>query len=180
MQYKHEKDMALISSGVNQPGSVTYVAGNEHNTEVPTPSYNQVVSNPDSNVASDSGSSILGTVAAVGAGALAGYAISELLDDGYRSYTGSNGRTYYVDSNNREITRSQYESYKKEHPTKHKVSEYNQKGKTLVKAGQEKTVQAATVVKEKTTQAATSVQKKVSSTVSKPAPRPASRPTTRK
>ncbi|MGL6100722.1 MAG: hypothetical protein ACRC0G_14020, partial [Fusobacteriaceae bacterium] len=91
-----------------------------------------------------------------------------------------NGRTYYVDSSNREITRAQYDSYKKAHPTKHKVSEYNQKGKALVKTGQEKTVQAATVVKEKTTQVATSVQQKVSSTVSKPTPRPASRPTKRK
>ncbi|MGL5567032.1 MAG: hypothetical protein ACRDC4_15010, partial [Plesiomonas sp.] len=82
---------------------------------------------PAESSSSDSG--IGSTLLGIGAGALAGYAISELLDDGYRSYTDNTGRSVYVDKNGRQIDKRDYDAYKAKHPTKHQLSQYNQQGK---------------------------------------------------
>ncbi|MGL5567051.1 MAG: hypothetical protein ACRDC4_15105, partial [Plesiomonas sp.] len=135
---------------------------------------------PNSNEHNGSDSSILGTVAAVGAGALAGYAVSGLLDNGYRTYSDGSGRTRYLDSNNREISRAQYEDYRAANPTSTKLSDANQKGKELVKTGQQKTMQASQLVKEKTLGVVKSTSKtQASQTPSKPS-RPVSKPSSRK
>lgn len=114
---------------------------------------------PADNGSSDSG--IGSTILAVGAGALAGYAISELLDDGYRSYTDKSGKSVYVDKNGRQIDKRDYDAYKTKHPTKHKLSSYNQQGKQAVNAGATKTVNAANTVKTKTVETAKKVDQKV-------------------
>lgn len=116
---------------------------------------------------SSSDSGIGSTLLAVGAGALAGYAVSELLDDGYRSYTDKSGKSVYVDKNGRQINQSDYEAYKKKHPTKHKLSTYNQQGKQAVNTGATKTVNAANTVKTKTAEVAKKVDQKVVQPVKK-------------
>lgn len=164
LQQSHELQMARIQATPNQQGVVYEGAGNEYH---PSPSAPQPVdygasdSNPVNN---GSESSLLGTVATLGAGALAGYAISELLDDGHRSYTDNQGRTRYVDGSGKEISSQQYNEYKKKHPTKHNLSQYNQKGKAVVNTAKAKTVEAAKKVDQKAVQPAKKiVQKKTSS-----------------
>ncbi|MGL4518213.1 MAG: hypothetical protein ACRCUJ_00555 [Phocaeicola sp.] len=130
-----------------------------------TAAANQGVQVPDSTQPVDSGSSILGTVAAVGAGALAGYAVSGLLDNGHRSYSDNAGNTRYVDNNGREISRTEFENHRAKSPIQTKASDLNQKGQAAVKTGQQKTVQAVQTVKQKV--------------APKPAPRPAPRPVSR-
>ena len=151
---QHELDMARVQSPVVQqvaPQQEVQQNGqgnwDEHTQTPVSDEYNDVGYGSGSNEPSSSGSSVLGTVAAVGAGALAGYAVSELLDDGHRSYTDSNGRTRYVNGSGKEISNSQYDAYKKKHPTKHKLSQYNQKGKTAVATAKNKTVTTATKAK---------------------------------
>lgn len=169
MVQNHERDLARISAntqrevGYQPVEAQQYGQGNwDERTQTPaTAQYNDVGTSPDMSQSSDSGSSMLGTVAALGAGALAGYAMSELLDDGHRSYRDSSGRTRYVDGSGKEISSAQYDAYKKKHPTKHKISEYNQKGKAVVNTGAEKTAQAATTVKTKTVETAKKVDQKV-------------------
>lgn len=168
MQQQHEQEMARIQANVNHVPGVRYEGtGNEYH---PSPSAPQPVDygTHDSNpVDNGSESSLLGTVATLGAGALAGYAISELLDDGHRSYTDNQGRTRYVDGSGKEISSQQYNEYKKKHPTKHNLSQYNQKGKAVVNTAKTKTVEAASVAKTKTVEAAKKVDQKVVKPVQK-------------
>lgn len=117
MEQQHELDMAKIANTpVNQPQQVATTA---------TPSYQEQEQQgygyepaPTTEESSGLGSAALGAVA----GLAAGYAMSELLDDGYRSYTNSNGQSVYYDRNGRQIDRNAYDAYKRKNPTRHKIS----------------------------------------------------------
>lgn len=161
LQQSHELQMAQIQSNVGHVPEVRYEGSrNEHYS--PPPAAEPVNYGPNDSMPVNNGSesSLLGTVATLGAGALAGYAISELLDDGHRSYTDNQGRTRYVDGSGKEISSQQYNEYKKKHPTKHNLSQYNQKGKAVVNTAKTKTVEAAKKVDQKVVKP---VQKKASS-----------------
>ncbi|MGL5014404.1 MAG: hypothetical protein ACRC6V_08980 [Bacteroidales bacterium] len=156
MQMDHELRMAKVSQGaqVAPQQHPVYSEPVEYSHEQP-----DVVRND-----SDSGSSVMGTVAAVGLGALAGYAASELLDNGHRSYTDSTGRVRYVDKSGREIKKSDYDSYKAANPTKAKISEANQKAKTAINSGATKVVDTSKNIAKKVDQKVVKpVQKKASS-----------------
>lgn len=156
MQMDHELRMAKVSQGaqVAPQQHTVYSEPVEYSHEQP-----DVVRND-----SDGGSSVMGTVAAVGLGALAGYAASELLDNGHRSYADSTGRVRYVDKSGREIKKSDYDSYKAANPTKAKISEANQKAKTAINSGATKVVDASKNVAKKVDQKVVQpVKKKASS-----------------
>lgn len=165
LKQEHELNMARINATqqVQQIAPQQQVTYGDSDYSQPAPAaygnggYDGV--QPAESGSSDSG--IGSTILAVGAGALAGYAISELLDDGYRSYSDKSGRTVYVDKNGRQIDKRDYDAYKAKHPTKHKLSEYNQKGKQAINTGAAKTVEAGQAVKTKTVEAAKKVDQKV-------------------
>ena len=169
MQQDHERNMANVQArterelGYTAPQQPQQVSYGDSDYSQPAPSsysdggYDGV--QPAVDGSSDSG--IGSTLLAVGAGALAGYAVSELLDDGYRSYSDKSGRTVYVDKSGRQIDKRDYDAYKAKHPTKHKLSEYNQKGKQAINTGATKTVEAGKAVKTKTVEAAKKVDQKV-------------------
>lgn len=169
MQNNHQRDLARIQANtertIGHAPEVRYEGGgNEYITPAPAPQPVDYGVNGSSAVNNSSESSLLGTVATLGAGALAGYAISELLDDGHRSYTDNQGRTRYVDGSGKEISSQQYNEYKKKHPTKHNLSQYNQKGKAVVNTAKTKTVETAKKVDQKVVQPVKkTVQKKASS-----------------
>lgn len=146
MEQKHELEMKKIETiGVSTHES-SWETYNQVPQAVPA---NVPAAIPNSPEPVDNGSSLLGTVAAVGAGALAGYAVSGLLDNGYRSYSDNSGNTRYIDSGGKEISRTQFESYRRDNPTQSKISDANQKAQAAVKTGQQKTVQAAKTVTQK-------------------------------
>lgn len=169
MQQDHQRDLARIQANteraIGHAPEVRYEgAGNEYSTVSSAPQPTDYGVGDSGTSSNGSESSILGTVAALGAGALAGYAVSELLDDGHRSYTDDKGRTRYVNGSGKEISAAQYNEYKKKHPTKHSISQYNQKGKAVVNTGKVKTVEAAKTVNKKVVQPTKqAVQKKTSS-----------------
>lgn len=148
MEQQHEIDMAKIANTpVSEPQqNASYSALPEQEQYQTTQGYEPSAPTEES---SGIGSAALGAVA----GLAAGYAISEMLDDGWRSYTNSSGQTVYYDRSGRQVNKSAYDSYKRKNPTRHKISSYNQKGKTFVNTAKRKTVsgynQAATKVKQK-------------------------------
>jgi hypothetical protein len=88
-------------------------------------------------------------LAGVAAGALAGYAANEMLNNGMKTYTDNKGNTVYVDKNGKQISKEQYNAYKKKNPKatklREKVSNAKDKAKVLgtkakdkVKAGYQK------------------------------------------
>lgn len=166
MIHNHERDLARIQA--NTQREIGYVEPQQGTTyepqyAQPAESYN-VDGAAYGNQSYESGSSdsgIGGTLMAVAGGALAGYAVSELLDDGFRTYTDKSGKSVYVDKNGRQIDKRDYDAYKEKHPTKHKLSTYNQAGKQAVNTGATKTVNAASTVKTKTVEAAKKVDQKV-------------------
>lgn len=169
MQQNHQRDLARIQANTDRElGAPQQYAAPQQQAAYHEPvqsaqqSYEGSAAyggEPVSDVSSDSG--IGGTLLAVGGGMLAGYAISELLDDGYRSYSDKSGRTVYVDKNGRQIDKRDYDAYKAKHPTKHALSSYNQKGKQAINTGATKTVEAGKAVKTKTVEAAKKVDQKV-------------------
>lgn len=173
-QQKHELEMARIQAGVGTAAPIQQYSAPQQQAvhHEPVQSVEQPYQGgaayggePSESSGSDSG--IGSTILAVGAGALAGYAISELLDDGYRSYSDKSGRTVYVDKNGRQIDKRDYDAYKAKHPTKHALSTYNQQGKQAVNTAKTKTVEAASVAKTKTVEAAKKVDQKVVQPVKK-------------
>ena len=172
MQQDHERNMANVQARTDRElghASPQQVASYEPQYSQPAQQHYDdgaaYGGQPAESSSSDSG--IGSTLLAVGAGALAGYAVSELLDDGYRSYTDKSGKSVYVDKNGRQINQSDYEAYKKKHPTKHKLSTYNQQGKQAVNTGATKTINAANTVKTKTAEVAKKVDQKVVQPVKK-------------
>ena len=157
LQQEHELNMARLQQPqvVHQAPAQQVDYGNTDYSQPTQQAYSNGgydVVQPTESVSSGSG--VGSTLLGIGAGALAGYAISELLDDGYRSYTDNTGRSVYVDKNGRQIDKRDYDAYKAKHPTKHKLSQYNQQGKQAINTGAAKTVEAGKVVKDKTVQAA--------------------------
>lgn len=148
MEQQHEIDMAKIANTtVGEPQqNATYSVPSEQVQSQMQQGYEYA---PPAEESSGVGSAALGAVA----GLAAGYAISELLDDGWRSYTNNSGQTVYYDRSGRQVNKSAYDSYKSKNPTRHKISSYNQKGKTFVNTAKKKTVSgynsAATKVKQK-------------------------------
>lgn len=69
------------------------------------------------------------------AGALAGYAASEMLNNGMKTYTDTKGNTVYVDKNGKQVSKEQYDAYKKANPKttklREKVSDAKVKAKEL-------------------------------------------------
>lgn len=175
MQQDHERHMANIQArterelGVPQQYAAPQQQAVYHepvqSVEQPYQGGSSYGGEPSESSSSDSG--IGSTLLAVGAGALAGYAVSELLDDGYRSYSDKSGRTVYVDKNGRQIDKRDYDAYKAKHPTKHALSTYNQQGKQAVNTAKTKTVEAASVAKTKTVEVAKKVDQKVVQPVKK-------------
>lgn len=169
MQQNHQRDLARIQANTDRElgAPQQYAAPQQQaayhepvqSVEQPYQGGSAYGSEPSESSSSDSG--IGSTILAVGAGALAGYAISELLDDGYRSYSDKSGRTVYVDKNGRQIDKRDYDAYKAKHPTKHALSSYNQKGKQAINTGAAKTVEAGKAVQTKTVEAAKKVDQKV-------------------
>lgn len=159
MQMDHELRMAKVSQGAQVAQHTEYQPSSYSEPAEYASAPVDGVRNGD-----DGGSSVMGTVAAVGLGALAGYAASELLDNGHRSYTDSTGRVRYVDKSGREIKKSDYDSYKAANPTKAKISEANQKAKTAINSGATKVVDTSKNVAKKVDQKVVKpVQKKASS-----------------
>lgn len=131
--YYEQPDQYNTNYGQSQPVSTTAPA-----SQYDRPQYDSGVV-PDNQ--SDSGSSVMSTVGAVAAGALVGYAASELLDNGMRSYTSSDGRTVYVGKDGKEISKSAYEDYRRKNPLKSKVSDANLKSKQMINKGAAKTAE---------------------------------------
>ncbi|UIW10509.1 hypothetical protein PQC38_gp033 [Aeromonas phage BUCT695] len=111
--------------------------------------YNQGGGYSSNTAPSESGSSVMGTVGTLAAGALAGYVASELLDDGYRKYSDDRGRPFYVDNRGVKISQSQYLNHKKTHPVKSKLSDYNQKGKSVINKASTTVSKTAVAAKDK-------------------------------
>lgn len=148
MEQQHEIDMAKIANTpVSEPQQdASYSVPSE---QVQPQMQQGYESAPPAEESSGIGSAALGAVA----GLAAGYAMSELLDDGWRSYTNNSGQTVYYDRSGNQVNKSAYDSYKRKNPTRHKISSYNQKGKTFVNTAKNKTVSSynntATKVKQK-------------------------------
>lgn len=147
MEQQHELDMAkAVNQQTQQP-----VQDTVYSTPSEQVQYQQGYDSapPPAEESSGLGSAALGAVA----GLAAGYAMSELLDDGWRSYTNNSGQTVYYDRSGRQVNKGAYDSYKRKNPTRHKISSYNQRGKTFVNTAKSKTVsgynKAATKVKQK-------------------------------
>lgn len=170
LQQDHELNMSRIQANNDSVHQATQqVAPYEPQYSQPTGQHNvDGASYGNQSVESSSSDSGIGsTLLAVGAGALAGYAVSELLDDGYRSYTDKSGKSVYVDKSGKQIDKRDYEAYKAKHPTKHKLSTVNQQGKQAINTGATKTVNAANTVKTKTAEVAKKVDQKVVQPVKK-------------
>lgn len=132
MEQQHELEMAKATIQQTNQGT-TYSAPPEQ------VQYQQGYDSsppPPQEESSGIGSAALGAVA----GLAAGYAMSELLDDGWRSYTNNSGQTVYYDRSGRQVDKGSYDTYKNKNPTRHKLSSYNQKGKSLVNTAKDKTV----------------------------------------
>lgn len=99
-------------------------------------------SSPSYDGSGDSGYSGGDMVLGALTGALAGYAMSEMLDNGYRTATNSSGRTIYIDGAGKEVSQSDYNKAKKTYGVKQKAKDF---GKKAV----DKTKQVASTVKEK-------------------------------
>lgn len=147
-QHEHEEAMGRInrqdanqqnySQSLSGDGGVESSVGNE-SPETYSDEYQDRQSGNGSNSDSGSGSFLGGVLA----GAAAGYITSELLDDGYRSYTDSSGKSVYVDASGNKISDSQYKEHKKSHPVKSKVRETKDSLKKKAKSGYSKTKTAA-------------------------------------
>lgn len=173
MQQQHEREMAKIQAGVyNEPTIVNppqivyqepsydtsapindavYSGPNEQRYSqadyVPQPDYREPLqySNQPVHAGSDdsSGSSVLGTVGTLAAGAALGYVAGELLDSGHRSYTDSSGNRVYVDKSGKQISQADYERYRRENPVKSKISDANLKSKQAVNSAATKTAEVS-------------------------------------
>lgn len=167
MEQQHEIDMAKIANTpVGEPQqNANYSAPPEQVYPQTTQEYQSA---PPAEDSSGVGSAALGAVA----GLAAGYAISELLDDGWRSYTNNSGQTVYYDRSGRQVNKSVYDSYKRKNPTKHKISSYNQKGKNFVNKAKNKTVSSYTSAAKKVNQKANFFKYKASKNKSPASYRP--------
>ncbi|EHM6953352.1 hypothetical protein KGV31_002151 [Vibrio parahaemolyticus] len=107
-------------------------------------------SNVSSNESGFSGGEML---LAAGAGALAGYAASEMLSNGMQQVTDSNGNVRYIDTKTKkEVSKEQYETAKKTSKVttlKEKSKELANKAKDKTKAVVEKAKPKAKALKEK-------------------------------
>lgn len=170
MQQEHELRMARTNNQQNSQVQYEQPASYSHEQQgySEQPHYSSQASG-DVRGTDDGGSSILGTVAAVGVGALAGYAASELLDNGHRTYTDSSGRVRYVDKSGREIKKSDYDAYKKANPKSVKLSEANQKAKAAINTGATKVVDTSKNVAKKVDQKVVQPTKKKASSFKKSA-----------
>lgn len=142
MKLAHEREMARIevskTQAANQPENVYNI---EHEYEMPESNSNysdstssvsqgtmpSAPSTPSASTSTESGYSGTDMILAAGAGALAGYAVSEMLDNGMKSYKDESGKTHYVDSKTgKPVTKEAYENAKKtSNVTKFKESAKN-------------------------------------------------------
>lgn len=100
-----------------------YVEPEVYNS-VPSPSTNiSGLPSQISTVPVDQGFSGGDMALGVAAGALAGYAANEMLNNGMKTYTDTKGNTVYVDKNGKQVSKEQYNAYKKKHPKTTKLRE---------------------------------------------------------
>ena len=160
LKLEHERQMALIEVQkikAANPSQHTYVE-NEYEYEAPT------YSSDDSNYATEysdvsqvsqvpqqavqqgqtTGSGYSGTdmLLAGGTALAAGYAISQLLDNGMKSYQDDRGVTHYTDKSGKPISKAKYDEAKKTSKVtqvKEKVKAAGSKAKDLGKKGIDKT-----------------------------------------
>lgn len=169
-QQAHEREMARIKAQQIQaanPISHTYVE-NEYETiqdssggsnsyaepeydysyEASEPTYSSsaysVKSAPTTQTSMESGYSGTDMLLAAGGAMAAGYAVSQLLDNGMRSYQDDKGVTHYADKNGKPVSKATYEEAKKTSKVtqvKEKLKATGTKAKELGKQGLDKTKQ---------------------------------------
>lgn len=107
-QQQHVYSSTVSPSDRSDSGSFEAVENTDYSGE-------SVGQHSDVRTSDSSGGSFL---AGALAGAAAGYITSELLDDGWRSYTDSSGKTVYMDSKGVRKSSSEYSKHKASHPVK--------------------------------------------------------------
>lgn len=135
--YEHQEQSSQVAPQTSQTYSA---AAPEQGASVPQ----QAAQSEDSGFGA--GSMLL----AAAGGALAGYAVGEMLDNGMRSYQDDNGNTHYTDKNGKPVSKAVYEEKRKTSKVtkfKEKVKAGATKTKELAKKGVDKTKQTYNNVK---------------------------------
>lgn len=135
IQLQHELAMAKLQATPNVGASyeadlpIIYREVTEDISNTPSPSPNSPLNESDRDDSS-SGYSGGDLLLASAAGAIAGYAVNEALDSGYRMGKSSDGTTRYYNSSGVEISKQDYETHKRENPIKSKANELTSRART--------------------------------------------------
>lgn len=157
MKMQHEQSMASIEArkvAAANPVSHTYVE-NEYETEyhhqAPQVVQQEVYSATGGDTRSIPEQQATSSDSGLGIGSLAlaaatGYAINEVLSNGHRTATTSDGRTIYLDSKGNEVSKNAYDTQRKSSPVLTKARDLNTKSKEqLGKTGATLSAKSATI-----------------------------------